>query len=352
MRALQTPDAALRTAVGTRVSAAVLRIEHRGSLVFEGAYGKTRRDNGRPVFVDTRFDLASLTKIAVSTVALAQLARGRLALDVPLAGVMPEWRGTNHAEITLRMILAHDAGFASGADYRTLLESGTPVEEYALRRDLVAAPRERVVYSDLGFIALGVVLERVLGCSLETIVAETLAAIGVSGLRYRPPLRERPSIPATERDDWRGLVQGTVHDEKAHLMGGIAGHAGLFGDARSVARVAEIYLGALRGRDGAPVGMTLVRESLEEQAYDPIARRGLGWVLRTSDENSCGKKMSSRAFGHTGFTGTSMWCDPDLDLSVVLLTNAVHFERGDLRPLRAAVCDEAVAFVERCARSD
>lgn len=334
------------------MSAAALRIEHRGSLAFEGAYGCTRRDNGLPVFVDTRFDLASLTKIVVSTVALAHVAHGALALDAPLIGVVPEWRGTDHAAITLRMILAHDAGFASGADYRALLESGQPVEEYALRRELVAVPRERVVYSDLGFITLGVVLERALGRSLDAIVGETLAAIGVPGLHYRPPLREHASIPATERDDWRGLVQGSVHDEKAHLMGGVAGHAGLFGDARSVARIAEIYLGALRGGDGAPVGAALVRESLKEQAYDPIARRGLGWVLRTSDENSCGTEMGSRAFGHTGFTGTSMWCDPDLDLSVVLLTNAVHFERGDLRPLRAAVCDEAVAFVERCARSD
>ncbi len=146
-------------------------------------------------------------------------------------------------------------------------------------------------------------------------------------------------------------MQGTVHDEKAYLMGGVAGHAGLFGDARDVARVAEIYLGALRGGDAAPLSLDLVRESLEEQAFDPIARRGLGWVLRTSDENSCGTKMGSRAFGHTGFTGTSLWCDPDLDVSVRLLTNAVHYERGDLRALRAAVCDEAVDFVERCAHS-
>jgi CubicO group peptidase (beta-lactamase class C family) len=320
-------------------------------LVFEGAYGTTRREDGLPVFVDTRFDLASLTKIVVSTVALAHVGRGALALDAALLGVVPEWRDTAHAPITLRMILAHDAGFASGADYRALLESGTRVEDYALQRELVAAPRERVIYSDLGFITLGVILERVLGGSLETIVRETLADLDVAALSFRPTLRERERIPATERDDWRGLVQGMVHDEKAYVMGGVAGHAGLFGDARSIARIAEIYLGASRGGDGAPVGGQLVRESLEEQAYDPIVRRGLGWVLRTSDENSCGTKMGSRAFGHTGFTGTSIWCDPDLDVSVVLLTNAVHFERGDLRPLRAAVCDEAVEFIERCARS-
>lgn len=321
-------------------------------LVFEGAYGTTRREDGLPVFVDTRFDLASLTKIVVSSVALVHVRRGALALDASLLDVVPEWRDTAHAPITLRMILAHDAGFASGADYRALLESGARVEDYALQRELVALPRERVIYSDLGFITLGVILERVLGRSLESIVRETLADVDGAALGYRPALRERERIPATERDDWRGLVQGMVHDEKAYVMGGVAGHAGLFGEARSIARIAEIYLGALRGDDGAPLGAQLVRESLEEQAYDPIARRGLGWVLRTSDENSCGTKMGSRAFGHTGFTGTSIWCDPDLDVNIVLLTNAVHFQRGDLRPLRAAVCDEAVEFVERCARSD
>ncbi len=311
----------------------------------------TRREDGLPVFVDTRFDLASLTKIVISTVALAQAACGAIELDAPLIGLVPEWRGTPHAPITLRMILAHDAGFASGADYRGLLESGVRVEEYALTRELVAVPREKVVYSDLGFISLGVILERLCSRSLQSIVKETMAGAGVPSLDFRPRVREWPWIPATERDEWRGLVQGTVHDEKAHLMGGVAGHAGLFGDARDVARVAEIYLGALRGGDGAPLNLDLVRESLEEQAFDPIARRGLGWVLRTSDENSCGTKMGARAFGHTGFTGTSLWCDPDRDVSVVLLTNAVHYERGDLRALRAAVCDEAVDFVERCSHS-
>lgn len=328
-----------------------MRVEHRGKVVFEHAYGSTRREDGAPVFVDTRFDLASLTKIVVSTVALAHAAQGAIELDAVLTDLVPEWLGTPHAPITLRMILAHDAGFASGADYRGLLESGVRVEEYALTRELAAAPRERVIYSDLGFIVLGVLLERLTARSLESIVRETLSSFGTTSLGFRPRWRERAAIPATEHDAWRGLVQGSVHDEKAHLMGGVAGHAGLFGDARDVARVAEIYLGALRGGNGAPLGIGLVRESLVEQASDPIARRGLGWVLRTSDENSCGTKMGSRAFGHTGFTGTSMWCDPDLDTSVVLLTNAVHYERGDLRALRAAVCDEAIEFVERCARS-
>ncbi|MGH7683856.1 MAG: serine hydrolase domain-containing protein, partial [Vulcanimicrobiaceae bacterium] len=152
-------------------------------------------------------------------------------------------------------------------------------------------------------------------------------------------------------DEWRGLVQGSVHDEKAHLMAGVAGHACLFGCARDVAAISDLYLRGLRGEDCAPLTAELVRESVAEQAFDPIARRGLGWVLKTSDENSCGAKMGPRTFGHTGFTGTCMWADPDRELTVVLLTNSVHYGRNDTRDLRVAACDAAVDFVETCALS-
>lgn len=326
-----------------------MRVEHRGALAFERAYGTTRGDGGSPVFLDTDFDLASLTKIVVSTVALALVARGDLALDEPLTAIVPEWRDTPHAAITLRLILSHSAGFQSGADYRSIL--GERVVDYALARPLVAAPGERVIYSDLGFIALGAILERRCGRSLAAIVRETLCSLRLDSLRYLPSAREAPEIPATERDEWRGLVQGAVHDEKTHLMGGVAGHAGLFGCARDVAAIAQLYLRGLRGEGCAPLTGDLVRESIREQAFDPIARRGLGWVLKTSDENSCGAKMGPRTFGHTGFTGTCMWTDPDRELTVVLLTNSVHYGRNDTRDLRAVVCDAAVDFVETCALS-
>lgn len=342
-------DDAIRAALGTRLSAAVVRIEHHGTLAFERAYGTTRGDGGMSIFVDTDFDLASLTKIVISTVALALVARGGLTLDDPLTAIVPEWRDTPHAPITLRLILSHSAGFQSGADYRSIL--GERVVDYALARPLVAAPGERVIYSDLGFIALGAILERRCRRSLDAIVRETLSPLEPIGLRYLPSATHACEIPATERDHWRGLVQGSVHDEKAHLMGGVAGHAGLFGCARDVATVARLYLRGLRGEECAPLTAALVRESVREQAFDPIARRGLGWVLKTSDENSCGARMGTRTFGHTGFTGTCMWTDPDRELTVVLLTNSVHYGRNDTRDLRAAVCDAAVDFVETCALS-
>jgi len=329
----------VRGELGTRLSAAVVRVEHHGRLRFERAFGTLREGGGGVCAADTCFDLASITKVFVATVALADVARGAVSLDEPLLALVPEWRGSAHAPITLRRLLAHDAGFRSGADYRTLLDRD--VEAFALSESLAAAPGERVIYSDLGFIALGVVLARLHGRSLAALVSEQLHALGAAATGYAPRGAARAAIPATETDAWRGSVQGTVHDEKAHLLGGVAGHAGLFGTARDVALLGEWYLAALHGRP-TPIDAELACEAVREQAYDPVLRRGLGWALKTNDDNSCGPQMASSSFGHTGFTGTSIWVDPQRDASVVLLTNAVHYGRSDIRAIRAAVAGAAL----------
>jgi CubicO group peptidase (beta-lactamase class C family) len=335
----------VRTALGERFSAAVVRIEHHGRVRYERAFGRTRDDGpAAPCNVDTRFDLASITKVFVASVALGYVAERRVALDVRLTDLVPEWRDTDHEWVTLRRILAHDAGFKSGADYRTLLDQN--VEAFALTEKLATAPGGPALYSDLGFIALGTVVRRVARRSLAQAVEAPIHAWGATATAYSPRGRERGAIPATETDAWRGSVQGGVHDEKAHLMGGVSGHAGLFGTARDVALLGEWYLGALYRRR-SPLDRGLVCEAVREQARDDVLRRGLGWALKTSDENSCGALMSPSTFGHTGFTGTSIWVDPERDLTVVLLTNAVHHGRSDIRPIRAAVADAAVAAIER-----
>jgi CubicO group peptidase (beta-lactamase class C family) len=232
----------------------------------------------------------------------------------------------------------------SGADYRTLF--GRDVEVFALTEPLVAQPGERVVYSDLGFIALGVVLARRCGRGLAALAAADLERLGVGTTAFVPRGRARRTIPATEHDAWRGLVWGTVHDEKAALLNGIAGHAGLFGAAADVETLAEWYLAALHGR-ATPLDPGLAREAVREQAPDAVLRRGLGWALKTSDENSCGARMSRATFGHTGFTGTCVWADPQRDAIVTILTNAVHFGRNDLRSVRAAICDAAMDALDR-----
>ena len=269
------------------------------------------------------------------------MAEGLLSLDGTLVGWFPEWAGTAHAPVTLRMLLAHDAGFNSGADYRLLL--GFNVERYAIERELIGVPGAKVVYSDLGFIALGALVARVYGHSLAAVAA---AAFGSSDVGFRVGAAERAGIPATEEDGWRGRVQGYVHDEKAYLMGGVAGHAGLFGTAASVARLTQAYLGPLCGRPASALPATLVREAVREQAFDPVLRRGLGWALKTNDTNSCGALMARETFGHTGFVGTCVWADPTRDVLGVLLTNTVYYGRFDTRDLRAGFYDAMIEDIE------
>ena len=336
--------AAVAASLGIRYSAAVVRIERGGRCVYEETFGATTGAAGAvPIACDTVFDLASLTKLFVSTAALECVASGALAFDEPLVATFPDWRGTAHATITLRMLLAHTAGFQSGADYRTLRDAN--IETFALTTPLAETPGTRVMYSDLGFIVLGILLERVAQSSLSAIVTGLCARYGIADVRYRTPAGIRhKTIPATESDAWRGCVQGFVHDEKAYLMNGVSGHAGLFGPANAIARLSECYLAVLCGRT-SPLDPTLARAATTLAADDPILRRGLGWALKTSDENSCGARMSSATFGHTGFTGTSVWADPAADCSVTLLTNAVHFGRVDIRDVRAAVCDAAIEAI-------
>lgn len=332
-------SAAIAPHVHARFSAAVVRVERAGRAVYERAFGTLRDDGGGAVYADSRFDLASITKVFVASVALRLVATGVLALDEPLVAFVPEWRGTEHAPITLRQILAHTAGFRSGADYRTLF--GEHIETFALREPLVAVPGERVVYSDLGFIALGAILARATQLALEPLIERELRALGADRVAFARRVRA-DQTPATERDAWRGLVQGRVHDEKAALAGGVAGHAGVFGNARDTALLAEWFLGPLHGRR-SPIPRELTDAAISEQAWDSVLRRGLGWALKTLDTNSCGAAMSPATFGHTGFTGTCVWADPVRDLVVVILTNSVHYGRHDLRDVRAAICDAAVA---------
>jgi CubicO group peptidase (beta-lactamase class C family) len=334
-------DEILRAAIGHRYTGAVVRVQRAGRVVLERAYGRLSSAAGEdPVEVTTGFDLASLTKVFVSTAALRATADGRLVLDAPLTRALPEWAAGTHAAITLRMLLAHTSGMQSGADYRTLLSDR--VERFARECPLAAEPGARVIYSDLGFIVLGGVLSRAHGCGLAAVVAAAGSRLGLEATAFRPRNDDPRAFPATERDQWRGRVRGSVHDEKAHLMNGVAGHAGLFGTARDVAVLAEAYLAPAAGRTESILPAELAREAISEQGADPVLRRGLGWALKTSDENSCGAMMDRSTFGHTGFTGTCIWADPVRDLSVVLLTNAVYYGRRDLRDLRAAVCDAAM----------
>lgn len=294
---------------------------------------------------DTIFDLASLTKVIATTpLTMALVGRGRLDLEMPVAEIVPTWRATEKRGIAIRHLLDHSSGLPAHARiWETLPGSKVPPSSgespdrrAAYRRAIDALPLEHpagaaAVYSDVGFMQLGFVLEAIGGESLDAQFAEmarawSASAGGAHTIRFNPEPAARPTIAPTEVDPWRGrLLQGEVHDENAAALGGVAAHAGLFGTAHAIGEFARLVLRSFTA-DTALGSSSLMRQFATRSSV-PGSSRALGWdtMLPTS---SCGSLMSQAAIGHTGFTGTSLWIDPVLDLYVVLLSNRVHPTRG------------------------
>lgn len=267
------------------------------------------------------FDLASLTKLVTTAVVLSFVRERALALEMPFRELVPDFRGGRKDEVTLRHVLTHTAGLQwwlpLWQETRSLNEAVWRAAQEPLAQDIGAFR-----YSDLGYLMLTQGLAVVGGRPYADLVRDrVLGPLEAETCAYGP----RPSLGcvATERDDaWRRTrLRGEVHDENAFAVGGIAGHAGLFGTAADVARIARIY------RDGAVIGNELARLARTEAAREDNVRRGLGLALRAPRDAMVGRHFSEDAYGHTGFTGTSLWIDPASDLTVVLLTNRVYFGR-------------------------
>lgn len=308
-----------------------------GRLTYEGDAAQTRDD--------TIFDLASLTKvIATAPLVMQQIERGAFALDDPVSRLVPAWRGADRESVTIRDLLAHAAGLTA---YLPLYRDHTGRVEFErtiATLPLEYPPRSKSIYSDLGFMLLAFILEDAGKRSLSARFDTLLAQMGiVERIQFNPPPQWRRETAPTEVDSWRGrLLVGEVHDENAWVLGGAAGHAGLFGTAAAVGAYARHLLQVLDGRTGAFARDTLVT-FITRRSDVPGSSRALGWdtMLPTS---SCGTRLSPRAFGHTGFTGTSLWIDPDRGLYVVLLTNRVHPTRENerIKEVRPALHDAVV----------
>jgi CubicO group peptidase (beta-lactamase class C family) len=297
----------------------------------------------------TVWDLASLTKVIGTTSAMLQLVgSGRVALDSPVVKYLPEWTAPRANRITVRQLLAHNSGLPA---WRALYkESATPAEAatqlFATSPDTV--PGVRFLYSDLGFILLGKLVERVSGEPLAQYdTSHIFVPLGMRDTRYLPPSDWLSRIAPTEQDSWRGRkLRGEVHDENASRLGGVSGHAGLFSSARDLTRFARMYLhyGTLDGVrvfDSATVALfTRVQDTT-------VSRRALGWETPTG-RNSAGRRMPAVAFGHTGFTGTSLWMDPSRGVFVLLLTNRVNPTRNNTRinGVRISLADAVVSAME------
>jgi CubicO group peptidase (beta-lactamase class C family)/beta-glucosidase-like glycosyl hydrolase len=332
----------------------VLAVGKDGALVHLRPFGRQTYDAGAPaVKADTLYDLASLTKVVVTTTLAAMLVdEGRLDLKKPVSAFLPRFRGGDRDKVTVENLLTHSAGlepfFVEGRSREATLE-----RIYA--SPLQYEPGTRSVYSDLGVILLGEILERVGGEPLEVMARKRiLDPLGMKDTLFRPPRALLPRIAPTERipadkqqDPRRGqLIHGEVHDENAFAMGGVAGHAGLFGTAPDLARFAQMMLnGGVYDHQRIVSRATL--ERFTRRGSVPGSTRAYGWDT-PGDNNSAGSLLSAHAFGHTGFTGTSMWIDPDRKLFVILLTNRVHptRENNAIREVRRAVADAVVRGLE------
>jgi len=340
----------VRAAVSARVfPGAVVEVGTATRPLWQDAIGGLSYDQDAPFArLDTVYDLASLTKVvATASVAIRALEQGSIGLDDTVHGHAPAWVAADRVDVTLRDLLTHASGLpAWGPLYRT--HSGADAFERAIcSTPLEYPPHTRSIYSDLGFMLLGFVLSR--EHSLAARFDALWTAIGAGeDLQFLPPAAWRRRIAPTGVDEWRGrLLVGEVHDQNCFALGGVAGHAGLFGTASAVGTFARHVLQVLDGRGGA-FGRTTLETFVTRRVDVPHSSRALGWdtMLPTS---SCGGRMSARAFGHTGFTGTSLWIDPDAGRYVVLLSNRVHPRpTGDgIGKVRAAFHDAVMQEVGR-----
>jgi CubicO group peptidase (beta-lactamase class C family) len=336
-------DSLARAAVADRAASGIaVAVGRHGRLVHLRGYGTVDWAPGSPAVTDsTLFDLASLTKVVATTTAAMLLEEeGRLSLDQRVAYFVPAIRDTAKEGITVRQVLTHRGGFEAFAPlYRTIRGREAYLREIDLR-PLRSAPGTATVYSDWDLILAQAVIERITHEPLDAFAARRIfGPLGMRDTRFRPDPSLRPRIAATEVDSARGgLIWGEVHDPNAWAMGGVAGHAGLFGSARDLAVFAQLLLNG-----GEYAGVRLLRPQTVARWTAPQgagSSRAIGWDT-PSGQSSAGRFFGPRSFGHTGYTGTSLWVDPEKGLFVVLLTNRVNPTSQNQKhvALRRAVAD-------------
>jgi beta-N-acetylhexosaminidase len=339
--------------------AAAIEVGRREGTVWRRSFGRlTYAADAPPATDDTIFDLASLTKvIATATIAMRAADAGTLSLDDRVADRLPSWRGADRAGVTIADLLEHASGLTAYLPFFRDHHGRADFERAIGTLPLEYPPRTQSIYSDLGFMLLAFILEDVHGQPFAALFDDLVGVIGAADataitsaddrLRFNPPRELRARCAPTELDLWRGrLLQGEVHDENAWVLGGAAGHAGLFGTVADVGDFARQVLAGLDGIDTVAHADTIAR--FTRKSTVPGSSRALGWdTMLTS--SSCGTRLSTRAIGHTGFTGTSLWIDPAQDLYIVLLTNRVHPARDNnaIQPVRRAVHDAIVAAMAR-----
>ena len=337
-------DSIVQTSIENHeIPGAVLLVGHDGQVIYRKAFGNRSLEPTRaPMTVETIFDLASLTKVIATTTAIMQLEeQGRVRLNDTVAKYIPEFGQSGKGDITVRDLLTHYSGLAPDIDLNPPWAGRDAAYKLSFADDPIAPPGTRFIYSDTNFIVLGALVERVSGLPLDVYCERNIfSPLGMAHTRFLPPKEWLPQIAPTEYDEAGQMLRGVVHDPRSRRMGGVAGHAGLFSSADDLSKFAQALL------DGSSVltPLTIRKMISPEQPPNAPALRGFGWDIDSPFSSNRGELLPVGSFGHTGFTGTSVWIDPTTRSYIILLTNAVHPRgKGMTISLRAKVATAVAA---------
>jgi uncharacterized protein YbbC (DUF1343 family)/CubicO group peptidase (beta-lactamase class C family) len=341
---LATVDAVIDQAIHeNQIPGAVLVVGHDGHVIYRKAYGSRALEPQRePMTLDTIFDLASLTKVIATTPAVMQLVeQGKVRLNDPVAKYLPEFAQNGKQDIMVRQLLTHYSGLEPDLDLKTPWEGKETAYNMAFAETPDEPAGSKFTYSDINFIMLGALVERVSGETLDAYATQHIfAPLRMTHTRFLPPAAWRAKIAPTQYDENDHMLRGVVHDPTARRMGDVAGQAGLFSTADDLAKFAQALLNG-----GAPILSSLSVEKMTRPEQPPSAPvlRGFGWDIDSPFSSNRGDLLPVGGFGHTGFTGTSMWIDPTTQTYIILLTNAVHPRGGNAIALRSKVATAVAA---------
>ncbi len=341
---LSALDSVVETAIQKHeVPGAVLLVGHDGRVIYKKAFGDRAIEPARSAMtVNTVFDIASLTKVVATTVAAMQLVeQGKVRLNDPVVKYIPEFGQNGKGDITVRDLLTHFSGLPPSLDLSHPWAGRDTGYSMAFSTMPILPPETRFVYSDVDFIVLGALIERVGGASFESYCTQKIfVPLGMEHTRFLPPADWRLQIAPTEYDERGQMLHGVVHDPTVRRMGGVAGQAGVFSTVDDLAKFAQAML------DGNPVMSPVAIQKMTSPQQPPTspALRGFGWDIDSPFSSNRGEFLPVGSFGHTGFTGTSLWIDPTTRTYIILLTNAVHPRgRSSAISLRAKVATAVAA---------
>jgi uncharacterized protein YbbC (DUF1343 family)/CubicO group peptidase (beta-lactamase class C family) len=327
----KTLDAVIDDAIEQKqCPGAVVLVGHHGKVVYKKAYGMRSLEPTREkMTLDTIFDLASLTKVVATTPSvLRMLELGQIRLNDPVATYLPEFAQTGKQDVTIRELLTHYSGLPEDLDLKTPWMGAETAQQMAFASKLVTPAGSTFRYSDINFEVLGFLVERLTKMPLDKYAdAFVFQPLGMKETRFLPPPAWRHRIAPTEYDENNQMLRGIVHDPTARRMGGVAGHAGLFSTAADLSKYAQALIDEINAKPQRKAflrTLTVEKATHPQQPPDAVNLRGLGWDIDSVFSSNRGELLPVGSFGHTGFTGTSIWIDPYTNTYVILLTNAVH----------------------------